>query len=338
MSKELLDEMIKSKNITKNVFLLWGEENFLRSHYKKNLMSLLMPEIMPDLNFYSFDGKDYSITAVDEAIEALPVMDSRKLLVFENSLLFKPDSRTGAKAETKEYWENRLKDIPQDVYIIFNESEIDKRSALFKYIAKNHISSEFSYLDEDKMIKWTQTLFKKLGKNITTADCTYLLGLCPEGMMTIKRESEKLCAYADKNDSVTKADIDLLVTPKLEDKVFDMVSAILSKNTEKALILLRDLFALKTEPTQILGAIIYNIEKIACVKIMLSSGKSKQEAAQSLKLAPFMVNKFSDSATKFKQQELNALISRAAETDIQLKTNSMDNNVLLELFIMETSL
>jgi len=153
-----------------------------------------------------------------------------------------------------------------------------------------------------------------------------------------KREAEKLCAYADKKEDVTKADIDLLVTPKLEDKVFDMVSAMLSKNAEKALLLLRDLFALKTEPTQILGAVIYNLEKITCVKLLSSSGKSKQEIAQSLKLAPFMVNKFSDSAAKFKQSELNALIARATETDIQLKTNSMDNNVLLELFIMEASL
>ena len=337
MSKEILDQIIKSKNITHNVFLLWGEEAFLRAHYKKNLISLLMPQNMADLNYYHFDGKDYSTLALDEAIESLPVMDDKKLLVFDGSMLFKTDARTGAKADAKEYWENRLKDIPDYVYVIFNETEVDKRSSLFKQIAKNHISAEFSYLDEAKMVKWTQSLFKKLGKNITSSDSAYLLSLCPDGMMTIKKEAEKLCAYAYEKSDVTKEDIDLLVTPKLEDKVFDMVSSMLSKNTEKALVLLSDLFALKTEPTQILGAIIYNLEKITSVKTLSAEGKSKQEIASILKLAPFMVNKFLDTAAKFNTDSLAKLISSAAKTDLQLKANSMDKNVLLELFIMECS-
>lgn len=284
MSKELIDEMIKSKKVTKNVFLLWGEEAFMRLHCKKNLISLLEPSVMPDLNYYVFDGKDYSVTAVDEAIESLPVMDSSKLLVFDNSLIFKPDGRTGAKAEIREYWEKRLSDIPDYVYIIFNESEIDKRSALFKQINKYHISAEFSYLDEGRMIKWIVSLFRNLGKNISQNDGAYLYSLCPEGMMNIKREAEKLCAYAADKDTVTKEDIDLLIIPKLEDKVFDMVGFMLSGKKEKALMLLSDLFALKTEPTQILGAIIYNLDKIMCVKILADGGASNQEIASTLKL------------------------------------------------------
>lgn len=338
MSKEILDEILKSKNITHNVFLLWGEETFLRLHYKKNLISLLEPTIMPDLNYYVFDGKDYSVAAVDEAIESLPVMDSKKLLVFDNSLIFKPDGRSGAKAEIRDYWENRLKDIPDYVYIIFNENEIDKRSGLFKQINKNHISAEFSYLDEGKMIKWIVSLFKNLGKNISQSDSTYLYSLCPDGMMNIKREAEKLCAYAAGKDTVTKEDIDLLVTPKLEDKVFDMVGFMLSGNKEKALTLLSDLFALKTEPTQILGAVIYNLDKIVCVKVLSGSGSSKQEIASALKLAPFMVNKFSATASGFTTEKLNKLVKLAKDTDMELKTNSMDNNILLELFIMKATL
>ncbi len=334
MSKETLDEIIKSKSVTSNVFLLWGEEAFLRLHYKKNLVSLLMPAVMPELNYYTFDGKDYSLRAIDEAIEALPVMDTKKLLVFDNSMLFKPDGKTGAKSEVREYWEKRLKDIPEYVYIIFNEREIDKRSALFKHIDKNFISAEFSYLDENRMIKWIMTLFKKLGKNISQEDSSYLLSLCPDGMMNIKNEAEKLCAYSDKKADVTKEDIDLLVTPKLEDKVFDMVDSMLSGKSEIAITLLSDLITLKTEPTQIMGAIIYNLDKISCVKILAASGKSAGEIASALKIAPFIAKKFFSLASKFTSEKLKELITKATKTDIELKTNSMDNNVLLQLFIM----
>lgn len=337
MSKEILDAIIKNKQADKNVFLLWGEEDYLRAYYKKNLSALFMPENMPELNFYTFDGKDYSLSAVDEAIDTLPTFDENKLLIFDNSMIFKTDSRTGAKAEIREYWENKLKDIPPYVYIIFNEAEIDKRSAIYKFISKNYIAAEFSYLEEGKMIKWTQTLFKKSGKSITPEDCTYLLSLCPDGMMTIKNEAEKLCSYASDRQTVTRDDINLLVTPKLEDKVFDMVGAMLAKNTDKAITLLRDLFALKTEPIQILGAIMYNVEKLACVKVLLDSKKTRPEIASALKIAPFQVNKYIDNAGKFKKDELDKLIKKTAEIDVLLKSNSMDNNVLLEVFIMEVS-
>ena len=334
MSKEILDSIIKNKQTDKNIFLLWGEEDYLRAYYKKNLSSLFMPENMPELNFYAFDGKEYSLAAVDEAIDTLPTFDENKLLIFDNSMIFKP---SGAKAEVKEYWENKLKDIPQNVYIIFNESEIDKRSTLYKFISKNHIAAEFSYLEEGKMIKWTQTLFKKLGKSISAEDCTYLLSLCTDGMMTVKNEAEKLCSYAADRQTITKDDINLLVTPKLEDKVFDMVGAMLSKNTDRAITLLRDLFALKTEPIQILGAIMYNVEKLACVKVLLDAKRTRPEIASTLKIAPFQANKYVDNATKFKEDELNKLVKKTAETDMLLKSNSMNNNVLLEVFIMEAS-
>ncbi len=51
-----------------------------------------------------------------------------------------------------------------------------------------------------------------------------------------------------------------------------------------------------------------------------------------------MVNKFSDIAARFKTEELNLMIANATKTDMQLKTNSMDNNVLLELFITESAI
>lgn len=51
-----------------------------------------------------------------------------------------------------------------------------------------------------------------------------------------------------------------------------------------------------------------------------------------------MVNKFSSTASGFTADKLKKLVKLAKDTDIELKTNSMDNNVLLELFVMKTAL
>ena len=173
MKLEELKQIIKGQMPPPRVFLLWGEEAFLKAHYKKQLTELLSPDVMTDLNVYVFEGKSYSTRQVDEAIEALPVMADKKLLVFNDSLIFRPDGRTGAKAEYRDYWAERLKDIPDYVSILFDESEIDKRSALLKQVDKMGACVEFAYMTEEEMVRWTVRLFANLGKQIDQRDARY---------------------------------------------------------------------------------------------------------------------------------------------------------------------
>ena len=333
MKIEELKQILKGQKPAPHVFLLWGEEAFLRAHYKKQLVGLLSPDMMEDLNVYTFEGKNYHLNQVDEAIEALPVMAEKKLLIFDDSLIFKPDGRTGAKAEYREYWEKRFKDIPPYVYIIFNEKEIDKRSALFKWADKEEACVEFSLLSEEEMIRWTVGLFKNLGKQIASADARYLNEITPAGMMAVRREAEKLVAYAGERPQVVRRDIEEMVTPELEGRVFDMVAAILRKDAGTALRLLDDLFTLKTEPNEILGAIVYNADKLLQTKLMTADGADKNQIVTKLKISPFAASKFMRDSAKYSVEQLRVLVKRLAETDGFIKSTSMDNEVLISLLV-----
>ncbi len=337
MKVEELKQIIKGQVPPKSVFLLWGEEVFLKSHYKKQLVEFLSPDMMEDLNIYVFDGKNYDIRQVDEAIEALPVMADKKLLIFNDSLVFKPDGRTGAKAEYRDYWAERLKDIPDYVSIVFDESAIDKRSALLKQVDSIGGCIEFSYMSEEEMVRWTVRLFSLLGKEISSNDARYLNEITQDGMMAVRREAEKLVAYCADSGQVTRADIDLLVTPPVEAKVFDMVEGMLAKKVELALKLLDDLLILKTEPTQILGAIVYNVEKLIQTKSLISDGENKSQIMSKLKISPFAASKFMSGCAKYSEEALRCFLARLSETDNFIKSHSMDNTVLLSLLVSELS-
>ncbi len=335
MKLEELKQIIKGQMPPPRVFLLWGEEAFLKAHYKKQLTELLSPDVMTDLNVYVFEGKSYSTRQVDEAIEALPVMADKKLLVFNDSLIFRPDGRTGAKAECRDYWAERLKDIPDYVSILFDESEIDKRSALLKQVDKMGACVEFAYMTEEEMVRWTVRLFANLGKQIDQRDARYLNEITGEGMMAVRREAEKLVAYAADQEQVTRQDIDALVTPAVEGRVFDMVAAMLRKKPDAALGLLADLFALKTDANQVLSAIIYNADKLLQTKLLVAAGADKSQIMSKLKISPFQASKFMSDSAKYSQAELRHLLDRLAETDGYIKSNSMDNEVLMSLLVSE---
>ena len=336
MSLDLLKKMLKDGEKTHNIFLLFGEETLLKEFYFGKLKEFLKPDAMEELNIFSFSGKGYDLKAVDEAIESLPVFAENKLLIFTDSLTFKPDGRTGAGAEYISYWEKRFKDIPENVYIIFYENEIDKRSALYKYVNKNQMAVELLYLSENEMISWTVSLFKKLGRQISALDAKYLVEITDSGMMAVKREAEKLAAYVGEERPITKKEIDELVSPSVENKVFDMIDALIAKNADAALLKLNDLFLLKEDANKILGAIIYNVDKLINTKLLLEKGADKNEIILKLKIAPFQAGKYIRDCGKYKLAELSALLSKCTKTDSYIKSYSMDNNTLLELLIFES--
>ncbi len=331
-----LKKFLKGEAAAPRVFLLWGEESFLRSYYKKQLIEAFGPDGMEDLNTFIFDGKDYSLSQVDEAMEALPVFAERKLLLFTDSMLFKPEGK-GAKASYKDYWAKRLEDIPDYVTVIFDEADIDKRSGLLKQIDKMGGAAEFAYMTEEEMVRWTVKLFGTLGKQIAPGDARYLNEITGAGMMAVKREAEKLSAYVGERDLVTKQDIDAMVVPETENRVFDMVAAILRRDASSALSLLEDLFILKTDPNPILAAIIYNAERLLQTKILAEAGADKSEIMSKLKIAPFAATKFLRDCAQYSLEDLHHLVGRLAETDGYLKGNSMDNEVLLHLLVSELS-
>ncbi|MBQ3225739.1 MAG: DNA polymerase III subunit delta [Clostridia bacterium] len=335
MSLERIKSIVKTGEADCNVFLLYGEEEFLKAHYQKKLSELFMPDAMEELNTFHFDGKAYDLKAVDEAIESLPVFADKKLLVFCDSLIFKPDGRTGATAEYREYWENRLKDIPEYVYLLFVEKEIDKRSALYKFVTKQYIAAEFAYLDENEMTNWTVGLFKNLGKTISYPDAKYLIEITDSGMLSVKREAEKLVSYVA-GEVVTKKDILEMVTPSVENKVFDMIDALTAKNLELALSRLNDLFLLKEDANRILGALIYHVDKLVNTKLLLEEGADKSAIMSKLKCAPFQASKYMRDCGKYDLNELFRLLKQCAQADAYLKSNSMDNNTLLELLLVES--
>lgn len=336
MTAEDLKKMLKSGAVEGNIFLLFGEEVFLKEHYLKQLTELLKPDMMEELNVFRFSGKSYPLAAVDEAIESLPVFAERKLILFSDSGIFKPDGRSGATAEYRSYWEKRIKDVPEYVSLVFSENEIDKRSALYKYVAKNHTAAEFTYLKENEMINWTVGLFRTLGKTISPFDAKYLVEITDSGMLAVKREAEKLAAYVQEGVSVSRKDIDRLVTPSVENKVFDMIDALIGKNADAALAGLADLFAVKEDANRILGAIIYNVDKLINTKLLAAQGADKGEIMSKLKIAPFQAGKYLRDCNKYRLEELTALLKRCVTTDSYLKSNSMDNNTLLELLLFES--
>lgn len=120
--KKLGEEMRTGQ--LKQVYLLCGEEAYLRRQYRDRVKKALMGD--GDLmNLNCFEGKGINPGEVIDLAQTMPFLAQRRVLVIENSGFF----RRGGEA-LAEY----LADPAQTAFFVFVESEIDRRSRLYKAV------------------------------------------------------------------------------------------------------------------------------------------------------------------------------------------------------------
>lgn len=188
-----LNEDLKTGQF-KQIYLLYGEENYLKKQYKERFIQAILPK-GDTMNYAYYEGKGVNIKEVIDLAETMPFFASRRLIVLENTGLFKSSG-----LELAEY----IQELPETTYLIFIEEEIDKRSKLYKAVkAKGHIV-ELPFQDEVILKKWILSNVKKEGKQIADSTAVYFLNKVGTDMQNIQKELEKLFCYTLQKDVIDK--------------------------------------------------------------------------------------------------------------------------------------
>ena len=263
-----IDEDIKSGQF-KRVYLLFGEEAYLKHQYKRKLKQALV--VSDDtMNFSSFEGKDTNPKAIIDLAETLPFFADRRLILIENSGFFKNSCE-----ELAAY----LPELPESTCLVFVEEEIDKRSKMYKAAQKTGSVVEFKKQTDEILIRWILGRLKKEKRNITTPVMQLFLSRTGTDMENIDRELEKLICYTMGKDVIEAADVEAVCVGQTTNEIFEMVNAIAEKNQKKALSLYYDLLALKEPPMRILFLITRQFHILMQVKDLRRLGFDNKSIA-----------------------------------------------------------
>ena len=84
--KSLLEDLNKGE--FKKVYLLFGEETYLKNLYKNKLKDALIPE-GDTMNVTSYEGKSIDVRSVIDQAETMPFFADKRFILIENSGFFK---------------------------------------------------------------------------------------------------------------------------------------------------------------------------------------------------------------------------------------------------------
>ena len=323
---KMLMEDIKNRQF-KRVYLLTGEEAYLRNQYRKRLRDALIdPE--DTMNVSVYEGKGINPKEIIDLAETMPFFAERRVILIEDSGFAK-----NACPEMAEY----IPDIPESTCIIFSETEVDKRGKVYKAIKNAGRVVEFKRQDERTLARWVLGILKKEGKNITEETMHAFLGRTGSDMENIERELEKLLCYTMGRDVITTKDVEEICTEQTENRIFEMIQAITEKNQQKALDLYADLLAMKEPPMRILFLIARQFNQLLQLKSLSGQGMEKGEMAKKAGVPPFALGKYLSQCRKFTSSVLRKAVEDCIETEELVKTGRLGDQIGVELLIMKYS-
>ncbi|MCL2864461.1 MAG: DNA polymerase III subunit delta [Lachnospiraceae bacterium] len=319
-----LNDDLKS-GMFKQLYLLYGEESYLKKQFRKRFAEAMFPA-GDTMNYAYFEGKSIDVGGVIDLAETLPFFAVRRLIILENSGFLQ-----GGENPLVDY----IKQLPETTHIIFIETEVDKRSKMYKVLKEIGCITELNHQSEDILRKWIVASAKQEGYQVDLRTADVLIRQVGIDMENIQSELEKLFSYAYGRAMITKKDIAAICVSQISNHIFDMVNAVAEQNQQKALRLYYDLLALKEPPMRILFLMTRQYRLMYQVKDMHQRGYDKKKIATKIGLHPYATGKYVEQAKGYNNRALREIIGESARLEEQVKTGDLQDNLAVELFIVQ---
>ncbi len=319
---KILNQDIKDRQF-KPVYLLFGEEAFLKKSYKNRLKEAMVGD--DTMNFHQFEGKGVDLKEIISLADTMPFFGERRLILIEDSGLF---MGSGAEALV-EY----LPQMPDTTCLLFVESEVDKRSRMYKKVKELGYGADMVRQDARQLSSWAGGILAREGKKITGHTMELFLSKTGDDMENIRMELDKLISYTLGREVITDQDVEEICANRVTNKIFDMVAAIVSGKTRAAMDLYEDLLTLREPPMRILFLIARQFNQVLQVKELMAQGMDRSRIASSLKLQPFVVGKIMPQARSFTREQILSRVELCVDCEEAVKTGRLGERLAVELLI-----
>ena len=331
MSSNILKQELKNR-VVRNVYLLYGEEDYLKKFYAKKIEEIVLEKDFGDINrFVIEEPKD--VSKIEDLCETLPCFADKKFILVRNSSFFK-STKKEAKLK-KEKLEKLIEILPEYVCLVFVEIEIDKRLKAVKAIEKKGLTVEFGIQGDTVLLKWVEKEMKKYGKIVHPSVAIKIIQYCDSCMEQICTEMEKLRLYVDDREEITDLDVENVCIKSVNVRIFDLIDNISLGRSDLALKNFRDMLILKEPVPKIMYMIIRHVVKLLDMKMLFEEGLGVKDCVSIMKIAPYAANKMAGQIKNFDVRTLKRALKGMLELDQKIKIGEIKDVLAVEVSIVK---
>ena len=334
--EEALKKAIKTGD--KNVFVLLGEDGYLKSTYvEKVAKNIADPTDV--FNYQRFEA-DSPLQEVYDAVQQFPMMNDKKVVILRDFDYLSCDSDDFNK------FIELLSDVPETTIFIvwFDALEFEvKKNAKFDKIIKacDKIGGLVVRLNHKRGAELEKMLNDgalKRGCKMENGAAKLLIENAGDDLNTLRNELEKLCAYA-KGEIITKTVVEKVSTKTVEADIYALADKILKCDLGAAYAILDDLFFMRVEPIIILSTI--SSVYVDMYRVLAGRNKNVSISQMAEEFAygnrTFALENAGFNLKKFDFNKLSLSFKALTKADATLKSFSGDDRVVLEKLVVELS-
>jgi DNA polymerase-3 subunit delta len=317
-----------------NIFLLYGNDEFAIARKLKDFDSDFSDPTSADMNTARLDARSMSEDDLGNAVNAMPFLAKRRLVVLAN-----PSLKYNNPATRKKFLEF-IEKTPDTARLVMHES-VDPRDAekhwLVKWAEKNEklIQARPFMLPRLKdMTGWIVNETKNQGGKIDPRAAEMLKEMVGVDTRQAGMEIAKLLAYVNWDRPINSQDVEAVCVVTSEQSVFDFVDALANGNGKSAQHLLHRLLETEDE-FSLWGMVVRQFRLLIQAREILDGRGNKDDVARALGVHPFVAEKATQQASRFSMASLEAIYHRLLNIDERVKTGQVTLDLAMDMLVVE---
>lgn len=310
------------------LYFLFGEEAYLLNQCVDRFKYAVLTEGAIDFNYSLFYASDADISNVRDAVETLPMMAPKRLVILKE-----------AQELTDREWTelDTLITTPVDstVFVIL-ASRVDKRKKQIRLILETADCVEFKKPYDNQIPGWVKYIAGTLGLDIAEDAIFLLAKLVGSHLTEIESELRKLADFMDDKKRIEVSDVAQVVSRSKEESVFDFTRAIGESDRVRALEHLVHLLDQGQNEIGIVVLLARHIRLLLSVKRGLEHGLTGSKLAHSAQVPPYFLENYVMQSRLWTVKKLEHTLVVLAETDKALKSSPLSSHIWLENLVLKT--
>jgi DNA polymerase-3 subunit delta len=239
-----------------NVYLFYGNDEYLVGHNARQKVDAICPESEQSLSLEVIDGSaskiDDAVAAIDQCVAAfrtVGLFGGKKVVWFRDASFFK-NAVIMKNEQVKRLLGELTKDLKaglaDDQFLIMSAPGIDKRSSFYKAINEVGSVSEYDIPERDYearpvALKRAVSLFKRESYTIEAAAADVFVDRAGFETRQIMNEVEKMVLYKGDDKNITIEDVQAITSSSGEAIAWDFTDAIAERRLGDAIRIFRQL-------------------------------------------------------------------------------------------------
>ena len=307
------------------IYFIYGEDSYRVKNKLEEMVSGYKKVHKSGLNLIYIDADGKGFEDFYGALKINSMFSEKKLIILKNVF------------DNTKFQEDFLENIKnleetKDIIIVYEDNTPDKRTKFFKALQKTAKCQEFNYLQLAMLKKWVVQEFGRSNVEINPDALDLMAVYIGSDLWAMTNEINKLSNYRA-GSVVKKEDVELLVKPNIENDMFQIIEALVSKDKRIGLSLLHKYLDDGEAPLKLLGMIVYQFRTLLIIKELQDKKEPFSTIAKKSGLHPFVVQKNYYLCNQFSIDQLKKIYQNIFQVDSDIKTGQIEPEIALDLLL-----